>query len=64
MKTSEIRKMTTEEINTKIKEAKEELWNLRFSSSTGQIEKPHKIKDLRHFIARMKTVLNERKDEK
>lgn len=63
MKTSEIRKMTTEEINTKIKEAKEELWNLRFSSSTGQIEKPHKIKDLRHFIARMKTVLNERKDE-
>lgn len=63
MKISEIRKMTTEEINTKIKEAKEELWNLRFSSSTGQIEKPHKIKDLRHFIARMKTVLNERKDE-
>ena len=61
MKISEIRKMTTEEINTKIKEAKEELWNLRFSSSTGQIEKPHKIKDLRHFIARMKTVLNERK---
>lgn len=64
MKTSEIRKMTTEEINTKIKEAKEELWNLRFSSSTGQIEKPHKIKDLRHFIARMKTVLNERKESK
>lgn len=61
MKINEIRKMTTEEIETKIKETKEELWNLRFSSSTGQLEKPHRIKDLRHTIARMKTVLNERK---
>ena len=61
MKTSEIRKMTTEEIEAKIKETKEELWNLRFSASTGQLEKPHRIKSLRHDIARMKTVLNERK---
>ena len=44
MKTSEIRKMTTEEIEAKIKETKEELWNLRFSASTGQLEKPHRIK--------------------
>lgn len=64
MKTSEIRKMTTEEINKKIIETKEELWNLRFSGATGTLEKPHRIKDLRHDIARMKTVLNERKDEK
>ena len=64
MKTSEIRKMTTEEINKKIIETKEELWNLRFSGAAGTLEKPHRIKDLRHDIARMKTVLNERKDEK
>jgi large subunit ribosomal protein L29 len=63
MKTSEIRKMTSEEINAKIKETKEELWNLRFASSTGQVEKPHRIKELRHDVARMKTVLNERKEE-
>ncbi len=63
MKTSEIRKMTSEEINAKIKETKEELWNLRFASSTGQVEKPHRIKQLRHDVARMKTVLNERKEE-
>lgn len=63
MKTNEIRKLTTEEINKKIVETKEELWNLRFSAKTGQLEKPHKIKELRHNIARMKTVLNERKDE-
>ena len=63
MKTSEIRKMTTEEINKKIAEIKEELWNLRFAGATGGLEKPHRIKELRHYIARMKTVLNERKDE-
>ncbi len=64
MKTSEIRKMTTEEINTKITETKQELWNLRFSGATGQLEKPHRIKELRHDVARMKTVLNERKESK
>ncbi len=64
MKTNEIRKMTTEEINTKITEVKKELWNLRFSGATSGLEKPHRIKELRHDVARMKTVLNERKDEK
>lgn len=61
MKTNEIRKMTTEEINKKIAEIQVELWNLRFSARTGQLEKPHRIKELRHVVARMKTVLNERK---
>lgn len=62
MKTNEIRKMTTEEINKKIAEIQAELWNLRFSARTGQLEKPHRIKELRHVVARMKTVLNERKE--
>lgn len=64
MKTSEIRKMTTEEINKNIAELKAELWNLRFSSATGSLDKPHKIKQMRHDIARLKTVLNERKEDK
>ena len=64
MKTSEIRKMTTEEINSKIVELKNELWNLRFSSATGNLEKPHKIREMRHDVARLKTVLNERKEDK
>ena len=64
MKTSEIRKMTTEDINKKITETKAELWNLRFSSATGSLEKPHRIRELRHDVARMKTVLNERKESK
>ena len=64
MKTSEIRKMTTEEINKNIVELKAELLNLRFSSATGSLDKPHKIKQMRHDIARLKTVLNERKEDK
>lgn len=62
MKTSEIRKMSTEDINKKIVEIKAELWKLRFSGATGTLEKPHRIKELRHDVARLKTVLNERKE--
>ena len=64
MKTNDIRKMTTEEINKKITEIKTELWNLRFSGATGNLEKPHRIKELRHDVARLKTVLNERREDK
>lgn len=60
MKVNEIRNLTTEEINTKIKENKEELFNLRFQQATGNLEKPSRIKELRHTVARMKTVLKER----
>ena len=60
MKVNEIRNLTTEEINNKIKETKEELFNLRFQQATGNLEKPLRIKDLRHLVARLKTVLRER----
>ena len=60
MKVNDIRKMTTEEINKKIVDAKEELFNLRFSQATGNLEKPSRIKELRKLVARMKTILRER----
>ena len=60
MKVKEIRELTTEEINAKLVEAKEELFNLRFQQATGSLEKPSRIRDLRHTVARMKTVLKER----
>lgn len=60
MKVNEIRNLTTEEIIAKIKETKEELFNLRFQQATGNLDKPSKIKDLRHYVARLKTVLRER----
>lgn len=64
MKTNEIRKMTTEEINKVISETKEELFTLRLNKATGNLEKPHRIKELRHTVARCKTILNERNSEK
>jgi len=60
MKVKEIREMTTEEINKKIVDAKQELFNLRFQQATGNLEKPSRIKELRHDVARCKTVLRER----
>ena len=63
MKISEIRAMSTEDINKKKIELKEELFNLRFSASTGSLEKPHRMKELRHTVARLKTVLKEREKE-
>lgn len=63
MKVNDIRKMTTDEINKKIVDAKQELFNLRFEASLGNIEKPSRIRELRHDVARCKTVLREREME-
>ena len=60
MTNQEIRKLTNEEIIAKIDECKEELFNLRFQQATGTLEKPSRIRDLRHTVARLKTVLRER----
>ena len=60
MKMVEIRKLTTEDLYKKLEENKKELFNLKFSASTGNLEKPHRIKELRHEVAKIKTVLRER----
>ncbi len=62
MKVKEIRELSTEQINAKIKECKEEIFNLRMSQATGNLEKPSRIHELRKDIARMKTILVERKE--
>ena len=63
MKTKEIRELTTEEINNKIKESKEELLKLRFKQAMGTLENPARMRELRKFVARLKTVLKEREIE-
>ncbi len=63
MKVKEIRELSTKEINEKIVSAKEELFNLRFQQATGSLEKPSRIRELRHEVARLKTVLREREIE-
>lgn len=60
MKVNDIRELQTEEIVTKINEAKAELFNLRFQQATGNLEKPSRINELRKQVARMKTILRER----
>ena len=61
MKVKEIRELTTEQIEAKIVEAKDEIFNLRLKQATGNLEKPSKIHELRKDVARMKTILAERK---
>ena len=63
MKTSDIRKMSADEINSKIAEIKNELFELRMKQATGTLEKPHKINALRKDVARLKTVLTEKLSE-
>ena len=63
MKNNELRELSNEELIKKIEEAKEELFNLRFSQATGSLEKPSRIRELRKLVARMKTILRERELE-
>ena len=56
-KMEEFRKLSTEELNKKIKENKEELFNLRFQQATGNLEKPVRLRELRKEVAKMKTII-------
>ena len=58
----ELRALSDEELATKIKESKKELFDLRLKQSTGSLEQPSKIHELRKNIARMKTILAEREN--
>ena len=60
MKAKELREMTVEDLNTKLGELKEELFNLRFQLAINQLDKPHKITEVKHDIARVMTVLREK----
>jgi large subunit ribosomal protein L29 len=60
VKATEVRELTTDEIKTRITEAQEELFRLRFRSATQQIENPSLIQSLRRDVARMRTILRQR----
>ena len=60
MKAAELREMTVEQLNDKLAQLKEELFNLRFQLETKQLDNPHKITDVKHDIARVMTVLREK----
>ncbi|MGA2505295.1 MAG: 50S ribosomal protein L29 [Anaerolineales bacterium] len=60
MKTEEIRKMSVEEMQTKVSDMREELMKLRFQQVTGQLTDTSHLRSLRRDIARMETIFNER----
>jgi len=60
MKAKELKKMSPEELDRRLVGLKEELFNLRFQLATNQLENPHRITDVKHDIARVKTVMRER----
>jgi large subunit ribosomal protein L29 len=59
-KATELRGVEDEELLGKLREAKEELFNLRFQAATGQLENHGRLKAVRRDIARIYTILRER----
>lgn len=59
MKASEVRDMTTAELESKLKDLKEELFNLRFQLAINQLDNPMRIPAVKKDIARVKTVLRQ-----
>ncbi|CAL9672812.1 50S ribosomal protein L29 [Saccharothrix sp. NPDC042600] len=57
---SELRELTEEELVLRLREAKEELFNLRFQMATGQLDNNRRLRTVRHEIARIYTVMRER----
>ena len=58
--TEELREMTAEELNAKLKELKEELFTLRFQHAINQLDNPQKIVEVKKNIARVMTILSEK----
>ncbi|MBO8142003.1 MAG: 50S ribosomal protein L29 [Firmicutes bacterium] len=60
MKAKEVREMSNEELDRKLAELKEELFNLRFQLATGQLDNPMRVRAVRKDIARIHTIRRER----
>ena len=58
--TKDLRKLNADELNNKLKELKEELFNLRFQHAINQLDNPQKIVEVKKNIARVMTVLSEK----
>lgn len=59
MKASEIRELDLPELNQKVIDLKQELFNLRFQHQVGQLENPQRLKQTKREIARINTVIGE-----
>jgi large subunit ribosomal protein L29 len=61
MKIDEVRGMTPDQLGENLLNLKREQFNLRFQQATGQMEKPHRVDEVRKDIARIKTVMRQKK---
>lgn len=60
MKAKKMAELTNEELQKKVRDYKDELFNLRFQLATGQLDNPMRLGEVRKNIARAKTVLRQR----
>jgi large subunit ribosomal protein L29 len=59
MRADELRNLTEMELDQKLREFKEELFNLRFQHATAQLDNPTRIREVKRIIARIKTIKRE-----
>ena len=60
MKAVEIRELSSDDLTVKLKEARAELFNLRFQMATGSLTNPQRVRECKKDVARIKTLLCER----
>ena len=61
MKTKDIHELSEIEVEKKLRDTRDEHLKMRISKQTGQVEETHKLKNLRRDIARLETILKEKK---
>lgn len=60
MTANEIRELTVDQLDTQVKELKQELFNLKFQKTLGQLQNTTKIRQVKRDIARIKTIITEK----
>ncbi|MBQ7171238.1 MAG: 50S ribosomal protein L29 [Clostridia bacterium] len=60
MKATELKELSNEQLEAKLKELKDQLFTLRFQHSINQLDNPHKLVDVKRDIARVLTVMNQK----
>jgi large subunit ribosomal protein L29 len=63
MKANELKDKSVEELNNELKGLLREQFNLRMQKGTGQLSQPHRVKQVRREVARVKTILNQKAEK-
>ena len=61
MKAKEIKELSIQELDTKLRQTRDELLHLRLRKETGQVDRPHLLKEMRRDVARLETFLHAKK---